>query len=85
MNKSGLGRSRALVTGQTGFGVSSVGFMLGAAAKVVIHLQYRFSSQNTAKHTQKDNVIGICTDTKYIFSASELVPVKHNHEGMQRS
>lgn len=40
----GLGRGRALLTGQTGFGVWSVGFVLGAAAKVVIHLQDRISS-----------------------------------------
>jgi len=34
-----LGRGRVLCTGQTGFGVQSVGFVLWAAAKVVIHLQ----------------------------------------------
>lgn len=32
-----LGRSRALRTGQTGFGLCSVGFVLWAAAQVVIH------------------------------------------------
>lgn len=39
----GLGGGRALPTGQTGFGVWSVGFVLGATAKVVIHLQHRIS------------------------------------------
>lgn len=32
------GRRRALPTGQTGFGIWSVRFVLGAAAEVVIHL-----------------------------------------------
>lgn len=37
----GLGRGRALLTGQTGFGVWSVGFVLRTAAKIVIHLLYQ--------------------------------------------
>lgn len=36
-----LGRSRAFCTGQTGFGLWSVGFVLWAAAQVVIHLQQK--------------------------------------------
>lgn len=49
-----LGRGRALLTGQTGFGVWSVGFVLRAAAKIVIHLQYRTSSLVRAHiHGQK--------------------------------
>lgn len=43
----GSGRRGALPTGQTGFGVWSVWFVLGTAAKVVIHLKYR---QNYITH-----------------------------------
>lgn len=35
------GRGRALCSGQTGFGLGSVGFVLWAAAQVVIHLFYQ--------------------------------------------
>lgn len=37
----GLGWGRALLSDQTGFRIWSVGFVLGAAAKIVIHLQDR--------------------------------------------
>jgi len=47
---SGLGGSGALLTGQTGFGVWSVGFVLRAAAQVVIHLRDRTSSSVRATH-----------------------------------
>lgn len=51
-----LGRGRVLLTGRTGFGVWSVGFVLRAAAKVVIHLQYRMSSL-VRRHMHKHKVI----------------------------
>lgn len=41
LNDVVLGRGGALLTGQTGFRVWSVGFVLRAAAKVIVHLQYR--------------------------------------------
>lgn len=71
----GSGRSRALLTGQTGFGVWSVGFVLRAAAKVVIHLQYRMSSLVRAHmHKQKNKMTMIQLDTLYIVQLSLYLP-----------
>lgn len=51
----GLGRGGAPSTGQTGFGVWSVGFVLGATAKVVIHLHHRISRYVTV-YIHKQNI-----------------------------